>query len=114
MPNTTQTEAVVSPEISQIISESASLPQRGVIDEKVDHLSWLMNVIVIVLFIGFAGMFVATASMLVDSFSSKAETYGDLRDRVLEQNEKINTLTQKIQQLTDQNNQQAVLPRAVE
>lgn len=42
--------------------------------------------LVIVLFIGFAGMFVATGSMMVDALNNKSATYLQLRDEVMKQN----------------------------
>lgn len=58
----------------------------------VDHIKWLMNAIVIVLFVGFAQMFVATANLLWQAWTEKATTYQNLIDKVNMQNEKIDQL----------------------
>jgi hypothetical protein len=53
--------------------------------------------IVVVLFLGFAGMFVATTAMLVDSWKSDKATQEDLRDKILEQNFKIDRLIKEME-----------------
>lgn len=47
-----------------------------------DFLTGITYAIMTVLFIGFAGVFVAAASMLVDSFKSKTTSYENLINRI--------------------------------
>lgn len=51
--------------------------------------------LVVVLFIGFAGMFVAVSTMLWDSWNNKSSNYEILKNKVEEQNYKIDLLLQK-------------------
>lgn len=53
--------------------------------------------IVFVLFIGFAGMFVATAVMFIDAYNAKAASYENLQDEVQSQNAKIDQLTKAVE-----------------
>jgi peptidoglycan hydrolase CwlO-like protein len=59
-----------------------------------------MMALVIVLFLGFAGMFVAVGQMMIDSLRDKQASYQDLRDQVKDQSNKIDTLTDQITRLT--------------
>ncbi len=59
------------------------------------RIKFLNNVVIgilVVLFLGFAGMFIATGALMIDSFRSKQATYQSLVDKVNEQNNKIDTL----------------------
>lgn len=58
--------------------------------------------LVIVLFIGFTGMFVAVAAMFITSWNEDKTVQKDLRDKVIEQNTKIDQLYQ--QQLNQSKN----------
>lgn len=61
------------------------------------HLEQLMAAIVIVLFIGFAGMFVAVGQMMIDSlFDKRDSTYG-LQEKIDVQNNKIEDLKKAIE-----------------
>ncbi len=48
------------------------------VKEGLKYLQWLMTAIIIVLFIGFAGMFIATAGILIGALNDKTATYSDL------------------------------------
>lgn len=67
------------------------------IKDSVDRLYFVMYGLVIVLFIGFAAMFVAVGQMLYASWTEKQATYQSLRDEVKSQNAKIDTLTKALQ-----------------
>ncbi len=52
---------------------------------KLEQHDWLLNVLVLVLFVGFAGVFIAATAMLIDAFRGKQATYQSLIDKVNEQ-----------------------------
>jgi phosphate starvation-inducible membrane PsiE len=62
------------------------------LSKRVDDLNLLMVAVVIVLFIGFATMFVAATAMLLDGFRSKQASYEQLQSQVQSQNDKIDQL----------------------
>jgi cell division protein FtsL len=66
---------------------------------EVSQLNRLMYALVVVLFVGFAGMFVATGSMMLDSLTNDRQSMTDLRDTVRDQNDKIDALTSEIKSL---------------
>lgn len=61
----------------------------GNLETKVDHLYYLMIGIVVVLFIGFAGCFIAATAMLVDSFRDKQASYQQLEIEVQQLNDRL-------------------------
>lgn len=69
------------------------------LEHKIDRHESLINVLVIVLFIGFAGVFVAATAMLVDAFNNKQTTYQNLVNKVNEQNTKNDYILQEIKDL---------------
>src|SRR5262245_42836527 len=52
------------------------------LSEKLANINWVLTVLVIALFIGFAGTFVATAGILIDSWNNKASSYRELENEV--------------------------------
>ncbi len=82
------------------MSEQNLTSKGKALENRVEQINTLMIGVVIVLLVGFAGTFVAAATMLVDSFNNKQATYQDLRDKVQEQNAKIDELTQTLQKST--------------
>lgn len=60
--------------------------------DEVKRLNDFMALVVVVLFVGFAGVFVAATSMLVDSFNNKQATYEQLREQVQSNNDKLDLL----------------------
>ena len=88
------------------ISSNSGLPEKNWqvdsvnpisgVPEKLDNLSNLMNAIVVVLLIGFAGMFVATIAIFVDAFRSKQTTYQSLVDKISAQQNTIDQMNQKM------------------
>ncbi len=52
----------------------------------------VVYVLLLVMFIGFAGMFVATSAMLWSAWKDKQGSYESLKDKILEQNYKIDEL----------------------
>lgn len=55
---------------------------EGEVKAKLDHLSWVMYGLVIVLAIGFAGLFVGVGSMMIESLDRKSASYEDLQNEV--------------------------------
>lgn len=87
MPNNTQSN-----------SELETTPQeqgrvKG-LAERQTRLEQVMAAIIVVLFIGFAAVFVAATSMLVDNWRSKQTSYQQLELLVQAQNDKIDQLIQ--------------------
>lgn len=60
--------------------------------KRLDYLYLLMGGVVIVLFIGFASMYIAFVALLESSNGQKQATYQSLRDQVEEQNNKLDDL----------------------
>lgn len=89
-------------ETEEIQSKNAVDETSGKLQGDVDNLKILFYGIIIVLFIGFAGVFIATASMLVDSFKNKQATYQDLANKVNEQNNKNDDILAEITSLKDE------------
>lgn len=91
-----QDEKAFSPEESAVISESVSRAEK-IISNKVGLLNWLMGAVVVVMFIGFATMFVTVAALIIDSsrlssvtcseYSAKIDTHNVLLEAV-KQNQK--------------------------
>lgn len=69
----------------------------GGMKSKIDRHESLINVLVIVLFVGFAGVFVAANAMLVDAFNSKQATCQDLVNKVSEQNIKNDLILKELE-----------------
>lgn len=76
---------------------NTKVPQQA----EIDFLKWLMIGLVVVLFIGFAGMFVATASMMVDALKDNRGSTNDLSDQLKLQDEKIDELTRTVKEVKD-------------
>ncbi len=72
------------------------------IPKKVKFLHDIVLALVFVLFIGFAGMFVATATMLIDAWRARGDSYNQLENQVLQQNLRIEALLNEIHQLNQQ------------
>ena len=70
--------------------------QIGKHGSQIGVMNWIVVALVLVLFIGFAGMFSATGAVLWDAWHSKAASYESLRDEVQAQNAKIDTLSKEI------------------
>lgn len=58
--------------------------------DEVKRLTDMMFLVVIVLFIGFAGCFIAATALLVDSFREKAASYQQLELQVQQLDDKLN------------------------
>jgi len=84
-------EAAVAPTVEATIEKGST---EG--NVRLDFLQKLMYALVVVLFIGFAGMFVATAAMLLDAWNNKTANYVELRGEIKEQNYKIDNLADEI------------------
>ena len=99
-----QSERAFTPEESAIISESVSRSEE-IIGKKVGQLNWLMGAVVIVLFAGFAAMFVAVAALIIDSsrfnsttcreYSAKIETNNALLEAVKQNQKAIQDLAKR-------------------
>ncbi len=73
----------------------------GAIKAQVDWLRSITTAVVAVLFIGFAGVFVATGAFMIDAFKNKHDSYSDLENEIRVQNDKIEVLTQTINNLNE-------------
>ncbi len=73
---------------------------RGIDAKRFEFLNTIVIALVVVLFVGFAGMFVACTAMLVDAWRSKDATYQKLEDSIETQNAKIDAIIEmyKMQQ----------------
>ena len=89
-------------EVPDIIPAPVSVPSTG--REPRDYFQWLIGAVVFVLFVGFAAVFIAATAMLIESYKFKGSAYEDLKDKVIEQSAKIDTLTNEI-------NRQKLIPR---
>lgn len=67
--------------------------------DEINFLKTLTYGLLYILFIGFAGCFIAVTAMLVDSFNNKASTYQQLFNKVAEQNVKLDNLGENMTQL---------------
>ncbi len=67
----------------------------------VERVHFLMVGIVVVLFLGFIGVFIAATAMLIDSFRGKQASYQSLVDKVIGQNAKYDQLLDEIKKLSD-------------
>jgi uncharacterized membrane protein YqjE len=81
-------------------TKSNLLTKGQVLEQKVKDLNLLMAGVVIVLFIGFATMFVTVAALLISAFSDKQTSYDQLRDQVTTQNVQIQELTNQLKDST--------------
>ena len=61
--------------------------------------------VIIVLFVGFAGVFVAVGSVLQNYLANKQATYQNLVNQVNAQNTQIQLLTQEVRQLRQEQSQ---------
>lgn len=96
-----QGERAFTPEESAVISESVGRSEK-IIGKKIGQLNWLMGAVVIVMFAGFAAMFVAVAALIIDSsrlssitcseYSAKIDTYNTLLEAVKQSQKAIQDL----------------------
>ena len=85
-------------QISEASTGVKTLTERfAYLSEKFSDMNFLLIALIVVLFVGFAGCFIAATAMLVDSFNSKAASYQELEKQVQNQNVKIDTLNQQLQ-----------------
>jgi hypothetical protein len=67
----------------------------GGMGDQLDLVKFITYAILIVLFIGFAGMFVATGAMLWGAWKDKEGAFNILQDKINSSNKAINMLCQK-------------------
>ena len=65
------------------IAQSSPPTAGGAMEQEVGFLKMITTAIVVVLFIGFAGMFVATAALLIQALFLKATSYEELQKEVM-------------------------------
>jgi hypothetical protein len=78
-----------------LINDLLTKTDRGGVEGEPAKVKFIQDVViglVVVLFIGFTTMFVATATVLYESWTNKAATYEDLENKITEQNNKIDFL----------------------
>lgn len=73
----------------------------GSLSDKVKDLNTTMGVIVIVLLLGFATMFVALLGLVFTYQDNSSDANQKLKDEIKVQNDKINSLTEEITNLTE-------------
>ena len=69
--------------------------QRGV-GAEMDHLKTIMYAVLIVLGVGFIGALIAVGAMLQSYLASRQATFEDLKDKVLEQNVRMEVLINQV------------------
>ncbi len=65
--------------------QNSSIPRQKPVTGEPKRIQYIENImigVVIVLFIGFASMFVGTVTVLIESWNNKAATYQDLEDKI--------------------------------
>jgi cell division protein FtsL len=93
-------------EPAEALIEDYELPQATAQQEdrsvtnKLKELNILIYGLLLILFLGFAGLFVGVSQMMVDSLRNKQSSTLDLSNKISEQNEKINQLTTQVNNLT--------------
>lgn len=99
------------------IEEYLKAQNRALTDQgnRIDFMHFIVLAILVVIFVGFAQMFIATGGILIDSWTHKTESYDNLTSKVnslVEQNNakvedkktiKINDLEQQIKDLKSKN-----------
>lgn len=92
--------------VQQVATETAEIPvaqeQGGIkgVENRQKRLEQVMAAIIVVLFIGFAGIFVATGSMMIDALKDNRGSSNDFSDRIQAQNDRIESLTIEVTNLT--------------
>lgn len=81
------------------VSKDSLRPEKPDVDStprKIKELNWLVYALVLVLFIGFAGIFVAVGQMMIDSLNDRRDSTYHLQQKIDEQSEKIDSLTDEL------------------
>lgn len=87
--------------IEQTTSGSLDSQEHGQeTKRRLDRMDIIMAGVIIVLFIGFASMYVAFSALNNDSNGQKEATYQDLRDQIQAQNTEIQNLTNQLKNST--------------
>lgn len=89
----------IEEDVKQEASTSPSQEQGKVegLEGRQNRLEYIMMGLIVVLFIGFAGMFVAVGQMMIDSLNDKTNSIYDLKTKIDAQNVKIDNLTKAVQ-----------------
>ncbi|MCL5673786.1 MAG: hypothetical protein M1407_04120 [Deltaproteobacteria bacterium] len=88
MTENTELPTSIKPELTSDVTGRAEFQT---VKESVDLLKFIIYGIIIVLFLGFASLFIAVTSMLVNSWEGKAENYQILINKVNNIDNKINS-----------------------
>jgi hypothetical protein len=83
------------------VSNNVAIDQSGGIEKRIDFLNLIMIGVIVALFIGFAGAFVAVGTLVYTACIDRITTYQQLMDQVQAQNDKIDIL---MQERSSQNN----------
>lgn len=86
---------MTSPNFNNLNSKAATKKDLHDATQRIDKI--MVGVIVVIAF-GFITLCVTAAGFVMDSYRFKTETYQNLVNKVIEQNTKIDTLTNKINQ----------------
>jgi|GEM_PF-6965495 hypothetical protein len=77
------------------IDEKINIQIKPLVD-RLREMNFLLMALVVVLFVGFSGCFIAATAMLVDSFNSKSASYQELTAQVITSEQKTDQITQYI------------------
>lgn len=91
----------IEAKIKKLEKAKERVSDPGLPDWKVGQrkLEQLMTAIVVVLFIGFAGMFVAVGQMMVDALKDNRGSSNDFSDQLREQSNRVDALTNEVSDL---------------
>lgn len=81
--------------------QQAATQEPNETDKKFNFMYILMGGVIIVLFTCFVGLVITGVQNRIDSEANKQATYQSLRDQVRDQNAKIESLTSRINALTE-------------
>lgn len=77
-------------------TEAKNIPNPVGMDTQMDFLKFLVYAILVVLFIGFAGMFVATSAMLWGAWKDKEGSFNILQETISQQNIQLQILNDRL------------------
>lgn len=99
MPNTKDSPKLDATLAQDRLTEEAGESVSGATKADVDLLKYLMVGVIIVLFTAFVGIFISFIQQSIDAQAQKQATYEQLKDRVTEQNIKIDLLSKQVESL---------------
>lgn len=89
-----------------VTASSESIDKDGSIKKKLNEVNVLLYALVLTLFLGFTGMFIGSAQILVDSLRDKRDSTYKLQEKIDDQNDLIESLSQKVDEMRQSSNEQ--------